>query len=97
MNRISLAGQSLFNASAAALNISALNTANLQTDGYRARRVAFYSTPGGVNAAITEDVNPPDLATERLTQLKSTQLSQAGTKLIRTEDEMLGELFDQWA
>jgi hypothetical protein len=97
MNGISFTGQSLLRATTTALNVSALNTANLDTENYQARRVQFYQQRGGVEAVITPTLTAPDLATERVNQQALTRLSTAGVKLLRTQDEMLGELFDQWA
>ena len=94
------------------LEQSAANVANVNTDGYEARRVESRSRPnGGVTAAVysrhglpaspdgnaTPVPSTTDLADERVTQLSSLRAFQANIAVLRTADAMLGELVDRKA
>lgn len=89
--------------SAQALNLSAQNVANVNTEGYRARQLDQEALPqGGVRArSVRESQEPPepqgsnvDLAQEAVTQVTSAGTYQAGLAVMRAQEQTLGQALD---
>jgi flagellar hook protein FlgE len=99
-------------AETARLATSAQNVANINTDGYQPERVVSHERAGGgvstqvvptydasgrASALAEPGPSQTDLAEERVAQLNSVHAYQAQLAVLRTADEMLGELVRQKA
>lgn len=106
---LNIAGSGL-TAAAARLTTTAGNLANLDTAGYKARRVELASSPGGVAVAgVTTDPAPGpidlegqegsnvDLARESVDLIREKHQYAANAKLLKAGDGMLGTLLDVMA
>ena len=78
------------------MEVSAHNTANLNTEGARAQRVRQSERPdqGGTTAEVEQTDSPPELLEETVEQLTTAHYLKANTKALRTQDEMLGTMID---
>ncbi len=75
--------------------VSAHNTANLNTDGYRALRVTQSETPaGGAQTHIVRTDAPADYATESVEQMTAGYAVKAGVVALRAANDMAGELMN---
>jgi flagellar basal-body rod protein FlgC len=90
-------------AASAGLAVQANNVANLQSDGFRAKRVGFVAEPGGgvrVQGA-PEDPAPGvpgasnvDLASEAVQGMGFDLMYKANLKVLKAEDERLKATLD---
>jgi flagellar hook protein FlgE len=78
------------------MDVSAHNTANLNTDGARAQRVRQSELPdqGGTRAEVVQTDSPPELVEETVEQMTTAHYLKANAKALRTQDEMLGTMID---
>lgn len=99
-------GLSGLNAAGLQVATAAGNLANLNTDGYHARRVNFASTAdGGVQAqAPTQDATEPvpggsnvDPATEMVSLMGGANYTAANLAVLRVQDELAGLVLDMKA
>ncbi len=102
---VSTYGPSLsgMNAAWTQMGVAGTNLANLSTDGYRAKRVAFQSTPeGGVRPGpVQESQAQPetngsnvDPATELVSLMSGSMFFKANATVVRAQSEMLGTTLD---
>ena len=91
------------NAAWTQLGVTANNLANLNTDGYKAKRVDFHSTPdGGVRpGSIQENQGEPapdgsnvDPALEMVSLVTGSMFFSANAKVVQAQSEMLGSTLD---
>ena len=91
------------NAAWTQLAAAANNIANLNTNGYRAKRVDFVQTPdGGVRAADLQaspaDPAPNgsnvDPATEMVSLMTGSMFFKANATVVHAQDQMLGTALD---
>jgi flagellar basal-body rod protein FlgC len=91
------------NAAATQVGVAANNVANLNTDGYKARRVDFEQTPnGGVRAtAVQESPAEPapngsnvDPATEMVSLMTGSMFFKANATVARAQSDLLGLVMD---
>ena len=78
------------------MEVSAHNTANLNTEGARAQRVRQSERPdrGGTTAEVEQTDHPPELLEETVEQMTTAHYLKANAKALRTQDEMLGTMID---
>lgn len=91
------------NAAWTQLAVAGNNLSNLNTDGYKARRVDFQSTPdGGVRpGSIQENQGEPapdgsnvDPATEMMSLVTGSMFFSANAAVVRAQTELLGTTLD---
>ncbi len=78
------------------LATAAHNTANLNTPGARAQRVAQTEQArlGGTRAEVRTSESEPDLATETVEQISAGHAFRASAAMIRAQNEQLGTVLD---
>ena len=77
------------------LQVSAHNTANLNTRDFTPQRVALQEAPGGVSAIVESDPTPDvDLTTEVATQLSAARAYEANLAVLQAGVEQLDTLLD---
>ena len=78
------------------MEVSAHNTANLNTENARAQRVRQSERPdqGGTTADVEQTDSPPELLEETVGQMTTAHYLKANAKALRTQDEMLGTMID---
>jgi len=95
--------QSGLNVASLGLAVAANNVANLNSDGYKAKSLSQEETKeGGVQASqVTESQQPTvpdgsnvDLATEMTSLMTQSGAYTSNLKVMKTQDEMLGQLMD---
>jgi flagellar basal body rod protein FlgG len=107
LSSIALSGMSLASARVAR---SALNVANVNTDGFQAERQVAREQAGGGVTSTSQRTNAPattyqrdgtlvvgsntDEITETVEQLGAVQMFKASLALLRTQDEMMRSLLD---
>lgn len=96
LSSISLSGM---RAAQTALDSSAHNVANLNTDGFHRQEVVqSEQAGGGVSTRITKsDTEGSDLATDMVAQLQAKNSFLANLKVFKTSAEMTGTLLDTTA
>ena len=79
----------------ARLSVSAHNTANLNTPGFKADQVYPVAlADGGVRVDVSSTGAPTDLVAEVVQQITALVGYRANAAVLRTADEMLGTLLD---
>lgn len=96
MTSISSIARSGMQAAQTALNSSAHNVANLNTDGFRRQQVRQSAqADGGVSTSISRSPKAgPDLQADLVAQLQAKNAFLANLKVFKTSDAMAGALLD---
>ncbi len=99
MNAISSISRSGMQAAQTTLNVSANNTANANTEGYRRQQVDLTAkAEGGVVATVrASDDKRASLEADVLSQLQAKNAFLANLKVFKTGDAMAGALLDKTA
>ena len=99
MNAISSISRSGMQAAQTALNVSANNTANANTEGYRRQQVDLTAqVGGGVTATVkASDDKRASLEADVVSQLQAKNAFLANLKVFKNGDAMAGALLDKTA
>ena len=96
MTSISSIARSGMQAAQTALNSSAHNVANVNTEGFRRQQVSQSAlADGGVSTIIAKSSHAgPDLQADLVAQLQAKNAFLANLKVFKTSDAMAGALLD---